>query len=190
MVLGCSTLLPEPDVALPISDLDLEPKPGELEPMMPDAQGPFVEIASGEVGGEEFTMTVYRSPDGFCTLLFPIQYGGSGCGPAPGDGLPEFARFGMIGQSGLADGTIEVDGMVDPGVARVWVVTEGGQRANAVLVPAQLDGLEASVFFVFLPEGAHPQTIVAATESGDVLDELPLLSIAPGGPGAPPTPSD
>ncbi len=190
VLLGCEALFAGPDVALPITGLDVEPKPGQLEPMMPGARGPLVEIASGEVGGEDFRLTLYRSVDGFCLALSAPQYRGGGCGPAPGDGLPEFDRFGMIAQSGLANGTIEIDGVVDADVAKVWVVTVDGQRANAVLIPAQLDDLDASVFLVFLPEGMHPQAIVAADGSGDILDEFPLLSIAPGGPGAPPTPGD
>lgn len=186
LLLGCDGIFREPDAALPVANLDVEPKPGFIEPAgMPGVKGPMIQVASGEVSGEEFRLTLYRSADGFCLSLAAIQYRGGGCGAAPGEG-PEFGLFGVIGQSGLADGTIEIDGMVAPDVASVWVVTDDGRRANALLVPAELDGLEASVFVVFLPADTHPTNIVAADGSGAVLEEFPILSIAPGGEGAPP----
>jgi hypothetical protein len=185
---GCDALVPEPDAALPIANLDLEPKPGQLEPMMPTAQGPVIEVASGAVGGEDFTLTLYRSAEGFCLALSAIQYRGAGCGPPPGEGAAELERFAIIGESGLADGTVEIDGMVAADVERVWVVTDHGHRAHAELIPAGLDGLEASIFLVFLPAGTVPTTIVAADGTGGILEELPILSVAPGGPAAPPTP--
>jgi hypothetical protein len=157
---------------------------------MPGMRGPVSQVASGEVDGEEFTLTAYRSADGFCLSLSSPQYRGGGCGPAPGEGLAEFERFGMIAQSGLANGIAEIDGMVDAEVPSVLAVTQDGERANAVLAPVEVDGVELGVFLVFLPEGKHVASVVAADASGEVLDEFPLLSAAPGGPGAPPTLGD
>ena len=190
LLLGCERLFPAPDIALPISGLDLESRPVQLEPPMPDAAGPFFQVASGEVRGEDFTLVVYRAPEGVCLSLDAHQYRGGGYGAAPGDGPAELGAFGMIAESGLAEGTVEIDGLVHPDAAAVWVVTDDGQRANALVISEAIDNVEASVFLVFMPAGTVPAAIVAADSSGQVLDELPLVSIAPGGPGAPPTPAD
>jgi hypothetical protein len=179
---ACAVLNPVPDPALPIANLDLEPKPGQLEPMIPgEVLGPVIEVATGVVSDSEFTLSLYRSADGFCLSLSAIQYGGVACGPQPED-----EQLGSIAQSGLIDGTIAIDGTVAADVAAVWVVTDDGRRANALLTPAGLDALDASIFLVFLPEGVHPVMVVAADEEGGIVDELPIVSIAPGGPGAPP----
>ena len=183
-LLGCG-LFAGPDIALPIANLDLEPKPGHVEVPMIEPQGPPVVIASGEVSGEAFTLTVYPTEGGLCMSLAAPTHRGGGCGPGPGDGLPEFERFGMISQADVESGISEVDGLVDPDVATVWVVTGDGQRANAVLIPLDIDGMGAAVFLVFLPEGAHAVAVVAADASGQVLEEFPLLSA----PGAAPAPS-
>jgi hypothetical protein len=192
LLLGCDAIFPDADAALPIANLDLEPKPGFVElPSMP-VKGPVIEVASGEVSGEGFALSVYRSAEHFCLALSGPEFGSEGCGAAPGEGLPEFERFGIISQSLLKDGMVDVQGMVDPGVEAVWIVTDDGRRASAVLTRAELDGVEVSAFLVFLAPGTRPATIVAGDGSGEVLDEFPLLPVDPGGPdgpGAAPTPA-
>ena len=191
--LGGPSVLPEADAALPITELDLEPKPGSIEDWLGQTKGPVIQVASGFVSGEQFSVTVFRDAerDGVCVWLEMTQQGGGGCGPVPGAGLPEFGRFGGIGRSELTNGVWAIDGIVAGEVERVWVVTDDGRRANALLAPFRLDDIDASAFLVVLQGGAEPATLVAADGAGAVLDEIPLdlvEPVAPGGDGPLPTP--
>ena len=169
-----------PDGALPIEGLDVEPRPGSVADGMPEAIGPVVEVMSGTVRGAGFGLTVHRAaePNGLCLVRTWAGAIGGGCGAAPGKGLPEFGRFGIIGHE-PGGGFIAIDGTVARDVARVWVVTDDGRRAEAVLAPFALDDLEASAFAVFLDTSLTPVMLVAADASGAIVTEFPFLPIDP-----------
>jgi hypothetical protein len=180
---------PEPDAALPINNLDVVPTPVAPEEGMA-AEGPVLQIARGEARSMVFTVTVYRwaEREGVCMVLATPREADGGCGPPPGEGLPEFGRFGGMSDGELRNGMVEAHGIVAPDVERVWVVTDDGRRANALLVPFVLDDVEASFFVVFLAAGTQLRTTVAADGSGAVLTEIPVAPVEPGGDGAVPGP--
>jgi hypothetical protein len=193
---GGPTPAPRADVALPINNLDAVPTQVPLPAGMPD--GPAVQVVRAEARAMWFTVTLApaREWDGVCVGLTTAQESSAGCGPAPGEGLPQFGRFGGIGEGELPNGMFQIHGTVASDVASVWVVTREGQRATATLVPFTLGEVEGSVFFIFLPADIRPETMVAADASGAVLTEIPMIStdshVGPDGtPGAPsplPTP--
>jgi hypothetical protein len=181
------------DVALPIAELDLQRRPGVIDAEIPASAGPAIQVASGRVRGSAFSLTVYRDaerPGGLCWWIAHGAGGDGGCGPIPGEGLPEFGPFGGIGESPHPMSTVRFDGMVAPEVARVWVVTDEG-RADAVVIPDVLEGVAASAFVVFLPSETHATSLVAADGSGRIMHEVPILPVlqdAPPDPTAVPTP--
>jgi len=189
LITGCAALFPAPDAGLPIANLDVEPKPGRLEPMLPDADAPIERIASGEVGGDSFTLTSFRQGADVCVYLAPLQYGGIACAPAPVGDPRAGDVIGSAAQGGLASGAHSVSGIVVADVTRVVLTTQNGGRAEAAVVPLDVDGQQLAAFFVFLPADTHETAVSAYDADGRVLDELPMVSIAPGGPGAPPPPS-
>jgi hypothetical protein len=110
---------------------------------------------------------VYPSDDGWCTQLETGTAAMAGCG----DVLPEEGRaFGGVGHSGPI-----VDGIVTEETATVWVISEGGGRLPATLMPLEEAGLEGQAFVGILPEDAVPTHVMAVKFNGDVLEtyELP-----------------
>lgn len=185
---GCALVMPVPDEAVSIENLDLEPLPGSLEAPMEPPSGPVIEVARGSVAGEHFSVTVFSSRHGVCTWMERGTGGGGGCGALPGDG-PAGGLFGMIGGGGSDGGApAEWSGIVPIDVASVTAETPSG-RAAAVLVPLDAAGLEAQLFLVFVPAQSEVLAFMAVDDDGTVLGRFELGPVPGRGDGGPmPTP--
>lgn len=180
------------DVGIPIESLDVEPRPSQVPDAEVTAAGPVVEVARGRADGRDFRFTVYRSesPDDVCIEFEWSSSAGAMCGALPGEG-PTGGSFGGGAWSGgshfLAH---EVFGMVAPDVAEVWIETETGGRARAQLIPLAPAGINALLFFAFLPSEVSPSALVALDATGNELDRLdnePDRLETPAGPDLPST---
>ena len=91
-------------------------------------------------------------------------------------------RFGMgmntLG-SNVPHGAV---GVVAVDVPQVWVETDTGGRATAILVDLRPADLEASLFIAMLPGGSDATAWVAADADGTVLERADL--------GRPPDPTE
>jgi len=189
LLLAACGLEARPDGALPIEDLDLEPRPGEMAPRPapvgvppPQALSPAVDVARGRVAGQAFRVTAYVLADEVCTDVTFQGGGGAGaCGGLPGGMLGP--TFGTLGWGGGSRRSVEVSGIVAAGVAKVQVETQRGPPARALLLSLAPLDLPARMFLVFLPEGSEPIAVVAFAADGSVLDRFEL-----GTPGEPTPP--
>ena len=189
---GCGAVLPARDGGLGLT-LDTEPREGQIElaPGGPRPMGPVVEVARGEVGGDGFSIVAYRSGDGVCTQLTRAAGGSAQCGSLPGAGplAAEFGPFGAVGTGGGEGMPVAVLGVVETGVAAVWIESLAGRRAEARLIDLEPADIDAQLFLAFLPEGDGLGSVVALDVAGGEVGRGELMAPPGGPPGAVPTPA-
>lgn len=178
------------DIGVPIENLDLEPRPGQVPEMGEPAIGPVIEVARGRVDARAFRFTVYRGarPSDVCIQLEWLPGGGGACGPMPGEG-PIGGTFGVGSSSHGSPVAHEVSGLVDPTVAEVWIETDAGGKAQAQLVPLSSADIDALLFFAFLPGGVDSSAWIALDAAGNEIDRFETPPRPPDVPGSVPTPA-
>lgn len=167
---------PGADSRVEISNLDTEPRvPASVDPAWPAAGGPVVEVARGSADGRWFTLTVYRSTsDRACVGL---QWGSTetpSCGWSLPGTTPHSEWFGTGASSSGSDLPHAVYGLVDPDVATVSIEMSSGGSVATQLVGLDPAGIDASLFFAFLPGGSESTAWIALDAAGAQLERFVL----------------
>ena len=160
--------------------------PGQIDTsVVPGGRGMLVE---GRVDGRPFALTITRDADGVCLEVIVVQVQVTSCGALPGAGVGSDA-FGLTVTSLETIEAHAVAGVVAIGPSSVVVETTAG-ATEARLVDLTPAGIDAQLFFVFLPGGIDADAWVAMSAAGDVIERFDPNAPAPSGEHTPdPTPA-
>lgn len=157
-----------------IRNVDTEPRvPAWVDPAWPAAGGPVVEMVRGSADDRWFTFTVYRSESGDACV--GMQWGRSEA-PSCGWSLPGTTRHSQwFGTGASSSGSVlphAVYGLVDSEVATVSIETSTGGSVATRLIGLDPAGIDASMFFAFLPGGSDGIAWIARDAAGAQLERL------------------
>jgi hypothetical protein len=164
---GCG-LLPQPDAALPIENLDVEPR--RIDGAIANAPtGPNTELLRGFVAGDRLALVAQRDGDGICLAVWRGAHGGTMCGDLPGgDGMGPIGPTMVTGQDAAP---FEVIGIAVPEAAEVVLELDDDRRARAVLVSLGPVGVAGNAFIVHLAR-AQAHALVALDADGAEIARL------------------
>lgn len=169
---GCGSLVssPQPDVRM--TELQLDPRPGEIDIADGGVVDP-IEVVAGHVAGGDFHLVAYRTGAEPCLYSASPAGSGASCGAMPGEGVVGGGTFGMAGvTAGGRSGIMEVSGLVDRAAESVWVESTAGERFEAVVVDLEPADIGSKAFIAFTPPGSEPEAIVALDADGEVLERF------------------
>ncbi|MFP3914877.1 MAG: hypothetical protein ACLFWM_08375 [Actinomycetota bacterium] len=143
---------------------------GPVEVVGDQATGDVTVLGTGITGDTGWRLAAYPATDGICLQVELVTgNGGSGsasCGPVEEDPPEPITRVGAGSGGG---GMGHVDGIARSDVAEVWLQGVEGRRVPATLHEMSGMDVDASVFFLIVPPGFQPESVVALDADGGEL---------------------
>lgn len=175
MLAACALLAP-PGVAVPIEELDLEPR--EIRGAIAERPiGPHMVVLEGEVAGDTLMLVAQADGDGMCLASWRGAEGSQGCGPLPDPARQGHFGITLVGGLDPSPGLPrEIVGVVSPAVAAVVVQLRDEAPVEARLVPLAPAQIDAQAFIVYVPFDVIPASVTAVDAEGAELGVLSVLS--------------